>query len=287
MDAIYNWSNHLIPNTRGHIERIASKVNERLAQGFDVTQTIDLLLGEGEDLDTVQKVVNHMLDQENEQMETTSSHERKTPVKYADVEDEVASLIKKLKPEEFSSIFPAKNSLMSFSDKKQEEFKELLWYARKHPEDRNQTAEVHSVMQPYVEQVIQDSQVLAKEAQGKKSFKFKKTAENVYRVSDKNSIYQVDLEGKTCTCSRYVLCGFNILGLSCEHILEASRQFDKHFTDDLVGNKTVFAQRYGNNIRYAWCSRANSEIVIENSCLASGCPFMQKDNGDTITCSFC
>jgi len=286
MDAIYNWSNHLVPDTRGKFEKIAKKIETRLAQGFNMEQAIDLLIGEGEYLDDVEKVAEHLLSQKEEKP-IISSNERKIPVKYADIKDDIASLLKKFKPEEFTSVFAAKNSLMSLSEKKYDEFQELVWYAKKHPEDMSLTEEIHGYLQPYLEQVIQDSQVLAKEAQAKGTFKFKKTADNIYRVREGDSAYQVDVASKTCTCPRYILCGFNLLGVACEHIIEASRKFDEHFTEDIIGHKTVFAQRYGNNIRYAWCERANEEIVIENSCLASNCPFMQKDNGDTITCSFC
>ena len=288
MDAIYNWSNHLIPNTRGHIERIASKINTRLAEGFSVDEAVDLLIGEGENLSTVEEVVNYTLDQAKENDVVKESRTKgKIPVKYADIQDDIASLMKEMKAEEFISVFASKNSLMNLSEKKQDEFKELVWYAKRHTEDRRLTAEVHSYIQPYVEQAIQDSQILAKEAADKDLFKFKKTAENIYRVKDDNNTYQTDIANRTCTCPRYVLCGFNLLGLTCEHILAASQKFDNNFSEEMMGNKTVFAQRYGNNIRYAWCDRANNEIIIEESCLAANCPFMLKDNGETISCSFC
>lgn len=287
MDAIYNWSNHLIPNTRGQIERIASRINTRLAEGFNMGEAVDLLIGEGEDLSTVQQVVNRMLDQEEHNETVISRTERKIPVKYADIKDDIASLVKTMKPEEFTSVFASRNSLMSLSEKKQDEFKELVWYAKHHPEDRELNEEVHSYVQPYIEQAIQDSQALAKEAEDNSLFKFKKTAENIYRIKDGNDTYQVDIMNRTCTCPRYILCGFNLLGLTCEHILTASRKFDEKFTEDMVGSKTIFAHNYGNNIRYAWCSRANNEIVIEKSCIEANCPFMQKDEGETIICNFC
>lgn len=289
MNAIYNWSNHLIPNTRGHLERIASKINAHIENGFSEYEAVDLLIGEGEDLDTVQKVLNHMLDQEasDNQEIKTSSNQRKIPIKYADVRDDIASLIKNMKAEEFTSVFASKNSLMSLSDKKQEEFKKLIWYAKKHPEDRNLAEEIHDAISPYINQAIQDSQALAKEASTNNSFKFKKVADNIYRVKDEDKIYQVDTQNRTCTCSKYILCSFNLIGLPCEHILAASSKFDENFTDEMMGNKTVFAHNYGNNIRYAWCEREKDEIIVENSCLAANCPFMQKDNGETITCNFC
>jgi len=52
-------------------------------------------------------------------------------------------------------------------------------------------------------------------------------------------------------------------------------------------HKTVFAKKYDTNVRYAWCSRVNDEVVIEKSCVEAKCPFLRKDNGKTITCSFC
>jgi len=286
MDAIYNWTNHLIPNTREKYEKIAKKIETRLAQGFNLEQSVDLLLGDGENLNDIEQVVNHLLSLENEK-EVISSNERKIPVKYADIQDDVASLLKQSKPKEFASIFASKNSLMSLSDKKYNEFEELVWYAKKHADDPSMMEELHHYMRPYLEQAIQDSQILAKEAQENGNFKFKKVANNLYKVKDNKESYQVDIENRTCTCPRYILCGFNLLGLACEHILEASRKFDENFNEEVIGNKTVFAQNYGNNIRYAWCDRANNEIVIEHDCIAANCPFLQKDNGDTITCSFC
>lgn len=285
MDAIYNWNNHLIPNTKGHIERIASKINVRLSEGFNMDEAVDLLLGEGEDLDTIQKVAEHMLSQE-EPEEIVASSIKKIPVKYEDVKDDIASLMKKMNPNQFISAFASKNSLMSLSDKKKNEFEELIWYAKR-TDDNDLVREVHSYIRPYIEQAIQDSQVLAKEAQDNGTFKFKKTAESIYRVKDDGETYQVDIANKTCTCPRYILCGFNLLGLTCEHILEAARNFDDNFTEEMMGQKTVYAQNYGNNIRYAWCEKYNDEIVIEKACLASNCPFMGKDNGDTIICNFC
>lgn len=286
MDAIYNWSNHLVPNTKGQIERIAQKLNQRLGEGFNVTEAIDLLLGEGEDLDTIQKVAN-LLEQDEEEETLTVSSSRKIPVRYADIQDGVANLIKKLKPEEFTEIFASKSSLMSLSEKKQDEFKELVWYAKRHPEDTGLQEELHNYLQPYVDQAIQDSQILAKEAQDSGAYKFKKVASSNYRVKDAGNVYQVDITAKTCTCPRYILCGFNMLGLPCEHILAASKQFDEKFDDELIGNKTIYAQRYGNNVRYAWCNRANNEICIEQSCIASSCPFLKEDKGDTVICTFC
>jgi hypothetical protein len=258
-----------------------------LSQGYNLEQAVDLLIGDGDSLEDINKIVEHLLYQEKEEEIKTSSNNGKIPVKYADIKDDIASLLNKFKPEEFTSIFASKNSLMSLSDKKYNDFNKLIWYAKKHPEDSQLLEEVHNYMQPYVEQAIQDSQILAKEAKDNSLFKFKKIANNLYKVKEKDNTYQVDLENKTCTCPRYVFCGFNLLNLPCEHIIEASRNFDKNFTEDIIGNRTVYAKNYGNNVRYAWCARSNSEIVIEDSCINANCPFFQKDNGDNIICSFC
>lgn len=286
MDALYNWSNHLVPNKKRYAETIASKINQKVAAGFSLDDTVNLLVGEGEDLDMVQQIADYMLSQ-IEQTETTASSETKNiPVKYADIQDDVAKLVSSLGSVDFTNIFASKDSLMSLSDKKQEDFKELLWYAKRHPEDRKLMAEVHNYVRPYVEQAIEDSQILAKEATDNKMFKFNKVAENVYTVKDGGDKYQVDIANRTCTCPRYVLSGFNLLGLTCEHILAASREFDEHFDEKLIGKKTVFAYNYGNN-RYAWCSRSNSEVAVDDACISANCPFMQEDKGKTISCSFC
>lgn len=285
MEAIYNWSNHLIPDTKADMKRIASKIEARLDEGFNITQAVDLLLGEGENLSQIQDVVNYLNEQNKEEKTATSN--RKIPVKYADVKDEIANLVHSMKPKDFVDMLASKQSLMSLSSKKYNNFRELVWYAHKHPEDPEIMDELHATVQPYIAQAIQDSQLLAKEAEEKNLFKFKKIASGDIKVKDGDAFYQVNLDNRTCTCPRYILCSFNMMKIPCEHIIEAARKFDENFNDELIGHKTVFAKKYDTNVRYAWCSRVNDEVVIEKSCVEAKCPFLRKDNGKTITCSFC
>lgn len=286
MDAIYDWTNHLDATPRSYFEKIASKINSHLEEGFTIPQAVDLLIGEGEKLSDVERVAQYILSQaEDENIVVASGN--KIPTRYSDIKDTVEELVKDLSPKDFASAFASKNSLMCLSDKKYENFEKLVWFAKKHPENINFMEEIHDKLQPYVDQAIQDSQLLAQEASNTNNFKFKQASKDIYKVKDGKNAYQVNLENKTCTCNKYILCSYNLLKIPCEHILEASKKFSSNFSEDMIGEKVVFAQRTGANSRYAWCDKENNEIMIENSCIKSNCPFLKKDNDETITCSFC
>ena len=285
MEPLFNWLNNFTPTSKTQLEKVASKMNTRLSQGFSVEEAVDLLISEGEHLENVQKVAEYVYQELNKddsvEVKTASS-----PVKYADVQDKIEELVKSLGGVEFVNVFASKNSLMDLSSKKRDQLEKLIWYARQRPEDRRVMADVHQLVQPYVEEAIQDSQVLARNAEQKSSFKFKKEAENIFRVKDDSKYYHVDIAHKTCTCPRYVLCSFNILNIPCEHLLVAAKEFDPNFKEEVIGTKKVYAQSYGNNQRFGWCDKLQSEIKIEQACVEANCPFMQQDCGDAVLCSF-
>lgn len=285
MDTIFNWTNRLMPNRQESMVKISERLDGLCEQGFSLDQAVDLLVGEGEDLDAVKDVVAIKSSGTRREVETRVA--KRIPGTYEDVRDRVEQFVLSTPPAEVLSVFAGasrndRHSMMRTSDRQRGEFEFALRRVAS-SSSPNAIDEVHGIIQPYVSNAILETQLLARRAEEEGRYRFAEVGDGTIRVKDGDDVYRVDPVNVTCTCSRYVLGGFNHIGLACEHVVEACRKFDPTVRE--AAYKRVFAHRRDGK-RYGWCDRFAGEVDVAFACKAAECPFYRGEDGDEVHCGF-
>lgn len=274
-------------DTRSNYERLAESLVTSMSKGLTLQESVELLVGEGHD-DQQVRVAAAIVERSVRQAYAPEPEASPVPSSYDDVRDRVEEMIQDFGPADTVDILAGENhgyELYRTSDKNRMRLEETLRYAMK-AEDPRAIEEVHQTLKPHLEHAITASQMLAKQGVESGVFKFAETSEGVYRVKDSGQQYEVKLAELSCTCPRYVLGGFNHVGLVCEHVIAARNLFDPAAANEETGVKRVYSSLDERGRRLAWCDRYEDEIDIDMHCRKASCPFLDADEGECVRCTY-
>ena len=286
MDTAYNWSNRLMPNRQETMVRISTRLDALCEEGFSLDQAVDLLVGsDGEDLDTVRDVVT--IKSSGTRRESGKAPAKKIPGNYEDVRSKVEAFVLSNPIADVLSVFSGvgrndRHSMMRLSDRQRNDLEAKLRCVASGTIP-NAIDDVHAAVQPYVSNSILETQLLSRRAEDEGRFKFAESGDGRIKVKDGSEVYIVDPTNVTCTCSRYVLAGFNHIGLACEHIVEACRKFDPTVREEAY--KRVYAKNRDGK-RYGWCDRFSGEVDVAFACKSAECPFYHGEDGGDVRCGY-
>lgn len=285
-DSVFDIKMHTI-DTRSNYERLAGALMESMNSGLTLHESVDYLVGEGHDGGQV-KIAASIVERSIKQALAPEPQTSPIPTSYDDVRDKVEDMIVEFGPTETVNILAGQShgyEIYRTSEKSKMRLEETLRYAMK-SEDPRAIEEVHATLRSHVDHAITASRMLARQATDGGLFSFSERGEDVYDVRDSGHTYQVRLSSLSCTCPRYVLGGFNHLGLSCEHVIATRDQFDPAAQSDPSGTKRVFASVDEMGRRLAWCDRYEDEIDIDKHCRKASCPFLDADEGECVRCTY-
>lgn len=274
-------------DTRSNYERLANALMGSMSKGLTLHESMDLLAGDGFDSHQI-KVAASIVERSIKQALAPEPEVSSFPKSYDDVRDRVESMIDEFGVSETVNILAGNNhgfELYRTSEKSRMRLEETLRYASK-SEDPRVLEEVHAALKPHVEHAISASHMIAKQAADGEIFKFAEASNGSYEVKDGKNKYAVRLDDLSCTCPRYVLGGFNHIGLVCEHVIAAKNQFDPDSNTDQDGVKRVYAEVDERGRRLAWCEKYADEIDVDTHCRKASCPFLDADEGSCVRCTY-
>lgn len=215
LEPILNWSNNLNNNNKEQGDRIAKIFAEKLNSGFSIDDTMNILIGSGEPYTLILPIANHY--KKAQKIEINLDTEITFPESYDDVKHIIVSMIENGEINNYLN----ENPLINSDNKSALCY--LVKYASEKINNKQQINKIHSILRPYITEMISDTKVLTSDAMKNQTLAFKKNGENQFLVKDEAEVYDVNIKEITCSCPRFKMGGMQKLGMACEHILESIR----------------------------------------------------------------